>query len=144
MGVRELRVPQPIVDPFREHYRGLILDSLLRAAETEASLHRRRGRRLRARRAERAVERVLVLTGALPPAASARERWFGLRLRAATRIAWLATLGLLIADLAVVGIHSWTTSVADVGLMLLTLLWFVVSIEDLAGPARPSSRSSTE
>ena len=38
----DLLVPPLVADPFREHYRALILGSALRAAETETRLHRAR------------------------------------------------------------------------------------------------------
>ena len=54
----ELRVPGIVDDPFREHYRALVMGSLLRAAEEQTERHRLRGHRLRTRRAERAAERL--------------------------------------------------------------------------------------
>jgi hypothetical protein len=64
--VTDLTVPEVVDDPFREHYRELVLGSVLRAAEAQSELHRVRGHRLRARRAERVVER-LRLAPAVPP-----------------------------------------------------------------------------
>ena len=129
----ELLVPGLAEQPFRAHYRGLILGSLLRAAEAQGELYRAQGRSRSARRADRTAQRVRGLAGAPAPPTEA-SRWFGPRLRAATRIAWLATLALLLVDLAVFGLHSWATSVADLGLIVLTLVWFFVSVEDLEEP----------
>jgi hypothetical protein len=56
--VAELRVPGIVEDPFREHYRSLVMGSLLRAAEAQTERHRLRGHRLRARRAERIAARL--------------------------------------------------------------------------------------
>ena len=54
----ELRVPRIVEDPFREHYRELVIGSLLRAAEAQTERHRLRGHKLRARRAERVAARL--------------------------------------------------------------------------------------
>jgi hypothetical protein len=54
----ELRVPGIVEDPFREHYRALVMGSLLRAAESQSERHRLRGNKLRARRAERVAQRL--------------------------------------------------------------------------------------
>ncbi len=121
--------------PFRAYYRGLVLDSLLRASEEEAERNRARGRNLRARRAERTAQRVRALRGTARSPAELSAGWFGPWLRKATRVAWVATLGLLLVDLAVFGIHAWPTSVADLGLIVLTLVWFFVSVEDIGKPA---------
>ena len=157
----ELMVPPVVEDPFREHYRELILGSVLRAAEAQSARHRARGHRLRARRAERVVERLRAAPLAPPPppipepfpvvepepapavfAAPAPvrveveyERWFGPTARTAARLVWFATLALLVADIAVFGIGSWTTSAADLGLVAMTVVWFCVSIDDLIAPA---------
>jgi hypothetical protein len=56
--VAELRVPEIVEDQFREHFRALILGSVLRAAEERSERHRARGHRLRARRAERTLQRL--------------------------------------------------------------------------------------
>jgi len=56
--VAELRVPGIVEDPFREHYRALVMGSLLRAAEAQTERHRLRGHKLRARRAERVARRL--------------------------------------------------------------------------------------
>jgi hypothetical protein len=56
--VAELRVPGIVEDPFREHYRALVMGSLLRAAEAQSERHRLRGNKLRARRAERVAQRL--------------------------------------------------------------------------------------
>jgi hypothetical protein len=56
--VAELLVPGLVEDPFREHYRALVMGSLLRAAEAQSERHRLRGHKLRARRAERVAERL--------------------------------------------------------------------------------------
>ncbi len=52
-------------------------------------------------------------------------------LRSSVRMVWLAAVTLLALDLLAFGIHSWTTSVADLGLITLTLVWFWVCVDDL-------------
>ena len=152
-------VPPVVEDPFREHFRELILGSVLRAAETQSARHRAHGHRLRARRAERIADRLRPAPLAPPPApvpvpvlapepapivvaeaAPVRveveyERWFGPNVRTAARLVWFATLALLVSDIAVFGIDSWTTSAADLGLVAMTVVWFCVGIDDLIGPA---------
>jgi hypothetical protein len=139
--VTHLRVPEAVENPFRIHYRGLILGSALRVAEAETDRQQALGHRIRSRRAERTARRLRALTGlpvyALLPG-PAIER-FGGRLRAAVRLAWAVAVGLLLADVLVAGIHAWTTAAADLGVIVLTLLWFAVSVEDLA-ERRPSHR----
>ena len=52
-------------------------------------------------------------------------------LRSSVRMVWIAVVVLRVADLLVFGVHSWTTSAADIGLILVTLVWFWVCIDDL-------------
>jgi hypothetical protein len=57
-------------------------------------------------------------------------------LRSSVRMAWIAALVVLAVDLVVFGIDSWTTTVADVGVIVLTLVWFWVCVDDLIAPRR--------
>jgi hypothetical protein len=100
--VAELQVPQLVESPFRQHYRELILGSIARAAEAEMQQHRLRG-----------------------------GGWFGPGLRSSARMVWAATFVVLVCDLAGFGLDSWTTTVADLGLIILTFVWFGVCVEDL-------------
>ena len=52
-------------------------------------------------------------------------------LRSSVRMVWIAAVTLLALDLLAFGINSWTTSVADLGLITLTLVWFWVCVDDL-------------
>ena len=52
-------------------------------------------------------------------------------LRSSVRMVWIAAVVLLVVDLLAFGVHSWTTSVADIGLIVATLVWFWVCIDDL-------------
>ena len=133
----DLLVPKRVPDPFRDHYRALVLGALLRTAETETERHRASGHRLRARRAEQAAARLRLLT--TPGSAAAGPVHFGGALRAAVGTAWVAALVLFVVNLVVVGIDSWTTTVTDVALVVLTFAWFWVSSEDLGSVdgARP-------
>jgi len=165
--VAELVVPEVVDDPFREHYRALILGSLLHSAEAQSERHRARGHRLRARRAERAVlrlrpppvetlarpaepeYRVVVaeppfqaapLVVAPAPAREApsveHEPWFGPGIRRTAFAVWLLTLIALIADVLVLGIDSYPTIGADLGLVAMTFVLFFSCIDDLMGPRR--------
>jgi len=51
-------------------------------------------------------------------------------LRSSVRMVWIAAAVLLVVDLLAFGIHSWTTSAADIGLIVLTLVWFWVCVDD--------------
>jgi hypothetical protein len=52
-------------------------------------------------------------------------------LRSSVRTVWIAAGVLLVVDLLAFGVHSWTTSAADIGLIAATLLWFWVCVDDL-------------
>ena len=132
-------MPEPRDDAFQEHYRSLILGSLLRAAERRTERERASGHRMRARRAERDETEVRRLAGAPAQntAATAQPSRFGRELRSSVRLIWLAALLLLVLDLGAFGIHSWTTSAADLGLIVLTLIWFWVCMEELAPVTEP-------
>jgi hypothetical protein len=169
--VRELIVPEVADDPFREHFRELILGSVLRSAEAQSERHRARGHRFRARRAERVAERLRPPPAAQPPVSAPvqviepepvpavvvepepvsavavepapvrveveYEPRFGSRLRVAAGLVWLATFAVLVCDIAAFGIESWATSAADLGLIVMTLVWFCVCIDDLVAPDGP-------
>jgi hypothetical protein len=55
-------------------------------------------------------------------------------LRSSVRMVWIAAAVLLVVDLLAFGVHSWTTSAADLGLIVLTLVWFWVCVDDLISP----------
>jgi dTDP-4-dehydrorhamnose 3,5-epimerase len=54
------------------------------------------------------------------------------RLRLAIRIVWVATAVLLACDVVAFGLESWATGAADVGLIVLTLVWFAVTADEVA------------
>jgi hypothetical protein len=125
--VLELVAPEATDRPARAHLQNLIDDSLLRSAEAQAVAHRAKGQLFRARRAEKRAQRIRELTGATEPRIGTSRERFRTDLRVLTTAAWLGSCGLLGADLLAFGIHSWVTSVADVGVIILTMVWFFVS-----------------
>ena len=154
----ELMVPPVVEDSFREHYRELILGSFFSAAEAQSARHRARGHRsgrggpsgspndcarlLPPRRCSRSRSRWSSRSPHRPSSPSRQparveveyECWFGPRIRTAARLVWFATLALLVADIAVLGINSLMTSAADLGLVAMTIVWFCVGIDDLIAP----------
>jgi hypothetical protein len=125
--VNELSAPMVDPGPFQDYFRKLIVDSLLQSAEFRVAWHRRQGHGVRARRAQRKVERLRVRLG-LPVAGDAASvPHFGSELLLVTTWAWLLSCVLLVADIAFIGIDAWTTIVADLGTAALTLVWFAVS-----------------
>jgi hypothetical protein len=144
--VVELRVPEVVEDPFREHYRELVMGSLLRAAEARTERHRARGHRLRTRRSERMVRQLRTAHGAplpdvpapVPPRLPVATElpWFGTTIRGAVAALWFATLAALVANVLVLGIDSYATAAADLGLVVMTFLWFAACIDDLIPPGR--------
>jgi hypothetical protein len=157
-GVNRLVVPgSQSVDTrshedFRRFYHDLVIGTLLRSAEAELARHRAARHRLRARRAERMAERLRPLLEPGPEIAEVpTERLFGPGLRILATAAWLAAAALLIVDLAVFGIHSWTTDVGDLAMIALTLVWFVVNsgggtrqAAETAGPNTAEPEASLE
>ena len=127
----DLLVPERVPDPFREHYRALVLGSVLRTAEGDLARHRASGHWFRARRAEQAAREVRLLSASKLAEPLSPRRRFGLALRASIGTVWTATLALLLLDLATFGIESWTTSVADIGLIVFTFAWFWICVDDL-------------
>jgi hypothetical protein len=160
--VVELRVPGIVEDPFREHYRSLILGSLLRSAEAQSERHRARGQKLRASRAERIVHRlpppdrarstltpepspapepVLLPEAAAAPVAvpgvsrTAYAPWPGTTIRRTAAVVWFAMLAALLANIVVLGFDSYATAAADLGLVAMTFVWFFACIDDLIDPS---------
>ncbi len=155
----ELRVPEVVEDPFREHYRALILGSVLQSAEAQSERHRARGRRLRARRAETVIARLRPARPERrdppppspppeqpPPASVAApapvpalvavdlDPWFGPGARKTAFAVWLLTVVALVADVIVLGVGSDATIAADLGLVAMTFFLFFVCIDDLTAP----------
>jgi len=126
-GVNEVRTPALETDPFEVYFHDLIVGTLVRSAEEELEYRRARGHRLRARRAERMVEGMRELTVTPEPGDAVAGRTFSTGLQTFATAAWLASCALLVADILVFGIHYWTTTVADLGTALLTIVWFSLS-----------------
>jgi len=133
--VVELRVPAIVKDPFREHYRALIVGSLLRAAEAESARQRAGGRTIRARRAVRVLDRVHPAAPVAPPLLRSivSDLQFGTRMKQAAAVVWFATLGALVADIVFLGVDSYATAAADLGLVAMTLVWFFACFDDVFG-----------
>ena len=115
---------------FRSHYRDLVVGALLRSAEAQLAEQRAAHHRLRAWRAERAVEQLCSLLGRSTDDGNVATPTFGPGLRIFTTVALFAAGVLLSVDLVVFGIHSWTTSVGDAAMIALALLWFIVNMGD--------------
>ena len=140
-----MRVPPAVENSFRAHYRELILGSALRIAESEIDRLHSSGQEWRARRAERVAGRLRGLTGvpvpaSLPLPAPAQERWFGGSLRRLVRVVWVAAAGFLLVDVVSFGLRSSSTTVADLALIVVTAVWFGVSIDDLVPEPEPSAQ----
>lgn len=130
----ELRVPVYVRDPFRAHFRSLIVGSLLRSAEVEMTLHQASGHQFRARKAELTAQRLAGIADAPPMTAPVSGRWFGPGTRRLTFGVWLAVVVLLVADMLTFGIRSPVTIVADLGVIVITFIAFFVSVDGIGGP----------
>jgi dTDP-4-dehydrorhamnose 3,5-epimerase len=134
--VPELLVPEIVDEPFREHYQKLIRSSLLRTIEVEKSEGRRSHRPRR--RNERPPAPVPVEAPAPPapvdapvaPRIAPLELPSRSRLRIAAPIVWGLAVLLLVVNTVVAGFDSWATGIADLGVLALTAVWFVVSLDD--------------
>ncbi len=109
---------------FRRHYRSLIVNSLLESAEEELARHRAEKHRLRAWRAERTARRARMIADHVDDLAAPRGFGIEVRLLATAALPICATL--LIANVVAFGIRSWTNTAAEIAMITLTLIWFVV------------------
>ena len=130
----ELRVPAYVRDPFRAHFRELVVGSLLRSAEDQMALHQASGHQFRARKAELAAQRLAGIPGAPPMTVQVSGRWFGPRTRRLTFGVWIAVVVLLVADVLTLGLHSPVTIFADGGVIVVTFIAFFVSVDGIGGP----------
>jgi hypothetical protein len=131
LGVPDMGIPELTDGSFEARYRELVLGSLLRVAELQERRHRVLGHRVRARRAERVVRSVRALdTAAATPG---RRRALVTLLRAA----WAAAIAVLVCGVALFGIGGWRTGAADVVVLVLTVVLFVVEIAGLTEPREP-------
>ena len=62
------------------------------------------------------------------------DPWFGPGIRRTALIVWLMTLAALVADVVVLGVDSYATIGADLGLVAMTFILFFARIDDLTGP----------
>ena len=133
-------VPPAVENPFRDHFRALILGSALRTAEAEIDRLHASGHPRRARRTERVAGTLRGLTespGSYPLPATAGGRRVGRPLRLLVRGAWVVAAAALLVGVAGFGVRSWTTGAADLALIALTALWFAASGGAPAPPPEP-------
>ena len=104
----ELVVPEVVDEEFKEHYQELIRSSLLRSVQTVGQ------------------------KASWPAVAPATRRS---RLKLATKIIWLVAVVLLVCDALAFGVYSWATGLADVGVLVLTVVLFLVR----SGSTAPNS-----
>jgi hypothetical protein len=131
----------------RREFRRLVLVSLAKSAREELERRRVRGQRLRARRALRRLEELertleqLELYGAPLP-----RPWHATRgATVATAAACVVALGGLAAGLAAYGPRGVVVGVADVAMLVATVVWFWVAVgrRATAPPPRPPSNEGS-
>jgi hypothetical protein len=123
---------------FEAHFRSLVLGSIQHSVAAEFELQQALGHRLRARRAER---RASELERALTPTARPTNGLGRTGLRLLTRSVVVGTIVLLACVVRIAGVRSMWTGVADVGLIAVTVAWFLV--DSRSGP-RPAQRGVAE
>ncbi len=106
-------MPEVVDEEFKEHYQELIRSSLLRSVQTE-------GQQASWPAVAPAPAPVVALAERDP--ATRRSR-----LKLATKIIWLVAVVLLVCDALAFGVYSWATGLADVGVLVLTVVLFLVS-----------------
>jgi hypothetical protein len=114
----------------RREFGRIVIASLADSVRAQVEEHQARGRRLRARRAERRLaelERQLdLLDRGLPVLPTV---WWARRGALAVIAAlWLASVGALIAAVAARGPSGALVGTTDVLMLLATLLWFSVAV----------------
>jgi ribose/xylose/arabinose/galactoside ABC-type transport system permease subunit len=114
----------------RREFGRLVLASLADAARIELDTHRARGRRLRARRAERRLAELEEALERLESgAAPFRARWYARPgAEAATTLALLASLAALVTAVVTGGAHGVLVGVLDVAMLAATLAWFAAAV----------------
>jgi hypothetical protein len=114
----------------RSEFNRLYVSSLIASVESQVERHRAKGQRLRLRRAERRLAELRQL----PVPATAHQsqaeatddgRPVGV-LRVAT-VAWLCS-GAMLAVCVALRLEAGVTAVADLALLALTLMWFLLAV----------------
>lgn len=72
------------------------------------------------------------------PVLVAGEPWLATGVRRGAATVWVLAAVVLLANTIVVGFDSWSTGVADLALIVLTLVWFATEVADAGSSARPS------
>ncbi len=118
--------PQRQAGSGRREFGRLVLVSLATSARAELEERRRRGQRLRARRAlhrleelEQALDRLERGEPAPTPAWYTRPG-----ARAGVLVVWAVSLAVLLVAVAMHGASGVVVAAADVAMLLATLLWF--------------------
>jgi hypothetical protein len=115
----------------RAEFRRIVLDSLIASAASELEIRRSRRQRLRARAAERRLTELLYERRALEDDRFVPRPWKWVRASSTgyvVTVAWLVGAVLLGAQIAVHGVHSRLTIAGDIGMLALSLLWFLLAV----------------
>jgi len=133
----------------RTAFRRIVLDSLIASAASELELRQSRRQRLRARSAERRLAGLLDERRALDADRFVPRPWRWVRAASTgyiVTVAWLVGAVLLGAQIAAQGVHSKLTIAGDIGMLALSLLWFLLAVARIpftaseGDPAEPAAR----
>ena len=129
----------------RAEFRRLLLDSLIASATSELELRRSRHQRLRARSAERRLGQLQRDRRALDADRLTRRSRGWLRAAATGYVVtalWIVGAVLLGAQIASRGVQTRLTIAGDVGMLVLSLLWFLLAVARV--PVRTSEDDEHE
>lgn len=115
----------------RAEFRRIVLDSLIASAASELELRQSRRQRMRARSAERRLAELLYERRVLDGDRYIARPWKWVRAASTgyvVTVAWLVGAVLLGAQIARHGIHSRLTIAGDIGMLALSLLWFLLAV----------------
>lgn len=125
----------------RRAFSQLVVDSLIASAAADLESARESNRRRDARRAERRLRRLHGAAGARPavldrarPAAAPRpasepRTWLrGAAVWLVVTLAWLGGVAAIALHLVVHGLHGRLAVAGELGVLALTLAWFVVAV----------------
>jgi hypothetical protein len=116
----------------RVEFKRLLLESLISSTAAEVEQRRTRRQRLRARRAERRLAELQRLDQALAHGSTARLAWF--RRPGAGYVVgtvWVVGVVLLAAEIVMNGLHTRVTAVGDVVMLVVSLVWFLVTVAQI-------------
>lgn len=127
----------------RAEFRRIVLDSLIASAASELEVRRSRRQRLRARSAERRLAELLYERRVLDGDRYVPRPWKWVRAATtgyAVTIAWFVGAGLLGAQIVLHGVHSRLTIAGDIGMLALSLLWFLLAVARIPFTASEADR----